>query len=70
MKKKKRPIEKEEFDKFSFGNASSATECTGLITHMPTSEDLDAYMEVYDYQASVAVSDKSREQIKEGKNIF
>ena len=30
MKNKKRPLEKEEFDKFSFGNASSATGCTGL----------------------------------------
>jgi len=70
MKKKKRPVEKEEFDKFAFGNVSSATECTGLITHMPTEEELEAYKEVYDYEASPAVSDKSYEQIKEGKNIF
>ena len=69
MKNKKRPV-MEEYDKFAFGNVSSATECTGLITHMPTDDDLEAYQEVYDYQASPAVSDKSREQIKEGKNIF
>ena len=69
MKKKNRPI-LEEYDKFAFGNVSSATECPGLITHMPTDEDLEAYQEVYDYQASPAVSDKSRKQIKEGKNIF
>ena len=69
MKKEKRPVI-EEYDKFAFGNASSATECTGLITHMPTDDDLEAYQEVYDFCASPAVSDKSREQIKEGKNIF
>jgi|GEM_PF-3235745 len=69
MKNKKRPV-LEEYDKFAFGNASSATECTGLITHMATDEELEAYQEVYDFCASPAVSDKSREQIKEGKNIF
>lgn len=69
MKKKKRPV-MEEFDKFELSSVSSATECTGLITHMPTDEDLEAYQEVYNYQASPAVSDKSRQQIKEGKNIF
>lgn len=69
MKKKKRPL-KEEFDKFALCNASSATDCTGLITHMPTDEELEAYSEVYDFQARPAVSDKAREQIREGKNIF
>lgn len=67
--KKKRPVI-EEFDKFDLCNASSATDCTGLITHMPTDEELEAYHQVYDYEARPAVSDKSREQIKEGKNIF
>ncbi len=69
MKNKKRPV-LEEYDKFAFGNVSSATECTGLITHRASDEELEAYQEVYDFQASPAVSDKSREQIKEGKNIF
>ena len=69
MKNKKRPL-LYEFDKFAFGNASSATECTGLVTHMPTEEDMEAYQEVYDFEASPAVSDEDRRQIKEGKNIF
>ena len=69
MKDKKRPVT-EEFDKFAFGNAASSTECTGLITHYPTDEEMEAYQEIYDFQASPAVSDKSREQINEGKNIF
>ena len=69
MKEKKRPVT-EEFDKFAFGNAISATECTGLITHQATEEELEAYQEVYDFHGSPAVSDKSREQIREGKNIF
>lgn len=69
MENKKRPII-EEFDKFAFGNAVSSNECTGLITHYPTDEELEEYQEIYDFQASPAVSDKSREQIKEGKNIF
>ena len=69
MKKKNRPI-LEEYDKFAFGNVSSATECTGLITHMPTDEDLEAYQELYDYQASPAVSQEDLKHIKEGKNIF
>ena len=66
MKNKKRPI-LEEYDKFSFGNASSATECTGLITHMPTDEDMEAYQEVYDFCASPAVSEEELRQLKECK---
>lgn len=69
MKNKKRPTE-EFYDKFAMGNASSATECTGLITHMPTDEDLEAYQEVYDFQASPAISDEDIKNIKEGKNVF
>ena len=69
MKNKKRPV-LPEYDKIAFGNVSSANECTGLVTHMPTEEDMEAYQEVYDYQASPAVSEEDRRQIKEGKNIF
>ena len=69
MKKEKRPL-KEQFDKFSIGHACSANDCTGLITHMTTEEEEEAYMEVYDYQATPAVSDESLEQIREGKNKF
>lgn len=43
---------KEHFDQFDLANASSATECTGLITHFPTDEDLEAYMDVYSFQAT------------------
>lgn len=70
MKKKNMQKRPPEFDKFAFGNASSMTECTGLITHQATDEELEAYREVYDFYGSPAVSDKSEEQIKEGKNIF
>jgi len=69
MKNKKRPTE-EYYDKFAFGNVSSATECTGLITHMPTDEDLEAYQQVYDYQASPAVSEEELKNIKKEKNIL
>ena len=69
MKNKKRPLIS-EFDKFAFGNVSSANECTGLVTHMPTEEDMEAYREVYDFEASPAMSEEERNQIKEGKNIF
>lgn len=69
MKNKKRPV-MDEYDKFALGNAASSTECTGLITHYPTDEELEAYQEIYDFQGSPAVSDKSAEQIKAGKNIF
>lgn len=69
MNNKKRPT-KEHYDKFAFGNVSSATECTGLITHMPTDEELDAYREVYDYQASPAVSEDGLKEISDGKNTL
>jgi hypothetical protein len=69
MKNKKRPL-LSEFDKFTFANVSSATECTGLVTHMPTEEDMEAYREVYDFEASPIVSDEECRQIKEGKKIF
>ena len=48
---KKRPVE-EEFDHFSLCNACSSTECTGLVTHFATDEELDAYMDVYSFQAT------------------
>lgn len=70
MKKKNKQKRPTEFDKFELGNACSMTECTGLVTHMATEEELDAYREIYDFYGSPAVSDKSKEQIKEGKNIF
>ena len=66
---KKRPTE-EHFDKFAFGNASSATECTGLITHIPTQEEEEAYMAVYDYQASPCGIEQEILQENEGKNKF
>ncbi len=51
MKKRKRPT-KEDFDHFSMCNASSATECTGLVTHFADEDDLEAYMDVYSFQAT------------------
>ncbi len=49
--KKKRPI-KDDFDHFSMCNACSATECTGLVTHFATEDELEAYMDVYSFQAT------------------
>ena len=69
MKKKKRPI-LEEYDKFEMGNASSMTECTGLIRCMATDEELEAYHEIYDYEGRPAVSDRAREDIKRHKNTI
>lgn len=51
MKNKKRPL-KEEFDHLSMCNACSATECTGLVTHFATEDELEAYMDIYSYQAT------------------
>ena len=65
MNNKKRPTE-EFYDKFAMGNAISATECTGLVTHGATEEELEAYQQVFDYQTKPLPGD----EIKEDKNIF
>ena len=56
MKNEKRPT-KEFYDKFAMGNVSCATECTGLVTHGATEEELEAYQEIYNYQAEPILPD-------------
>ena len=51
MNKKHRPT-KDQFEKFDLSNACSATECTGLVTHFASEEELEAYMDVYNFQAT------------------
>lgn len=53
---KKRPV-KDEFDHFSMCNACSANECTGLVTHFATEDELEAYMDVYSFQATPCSDD-------------
>lgn len=59
----KRPI-KEEFDHFSMCNACSATECTGLVTHFATEDELEAYMDIYSYQAIPAGDENETQKNK------
>ena len=66
MKDKKRPV-KEEFDHFSMCNACSATECTGLITHFATDDELDAYMDVYSFQATPQKDESETEELQKNK---
>ncbi len=50
MKKEKPYFKDEKFDKFDSLNVCSASECTGLITVPPQSEEeLESYAELYDY---------------------
>lgn len=52
MKQKRKPFEEKPYDHLEdIGtNACSSTECTGLIPQLPaTEEELEAYMEVYDF---------------------
>lgn len=44
------PIE-QDFDHLSYTNSAAPTECTGLVTHFSTEEELESYMDVYTYQA-------------------
>ena len=67
MKEKIRPTE-EHLEKFDLANASSATECTGLVTHFATEEELESYMDVYNFQATPYFDET--EEIKKGKNKF
>ncbi|MBQ3181453.1 MAG: hypothetical protein IJB50_01655 [Clostridia bacterium] len=62
LKNKERPL-KEEFDHLSMMNTASATECTGLVTHFSTEDELEAYMDVYSYQA-IPTKDKNESQEK------
>ncbi len=56
MEDKKRPTE-ENLDKFTLGSACSANECTGLVTHYATEDEMEAYMDVYPYQAKPCGAD-------------
>lgn len=57
-----RPTEKYDHLEDTFGNACSPTECTGLITHAPlTEEELESFMDIYDFQPPVVTRDVSEE---------
>lgn len=46
----KRPAEPYDHLDDTFGNVCSSTECTGLITHAPlTEEELESFMDIYDF---------------------
>ena len=61
MKDKNIP-KKDSFDHLLMTNAASATECTGLITHLPTEDELEAYMDVYTYQAIPVKDEKEKDK--------
>ncbi len=49
-------------DVYNYGNACSATECTGLIAHAPlTEEELASYMDIYDFQPPDVIYDGKEE---------
>jgi len=62
MKEKKRPII-DNYEHFSLWNSASATECTGLVTHFSTEDELENYMQIYNYQA-IPTKDKNETQDK------
>lgn len=59
MDDKKMPIE-QDFDHLSMTNSASPTECTGLVTHFSTEEELESYMDVYTYQAIPVKDEKEK----------
>lgn len=59
MDDKKMPIE-QEFDYLAMTNSASPTECTGLVTHFSTEEELENYMDVYTYQAIPVKDEKGK----------
>ncbi len=65
--KEKRPTD-EQLDKFDLANACSMNECTGLVTHFATEEELESYMDIYSFQATPVLDET--EEIKTGKNKF
>lgn len=49
-RKEKRPLKHYDHLDDAFSNASSQTECTGLISHAPlTDEELESFRDIYDY---------------------
>lgn len=61
MDDKKMPIE-QEFDHLSYTNSASPTECTGLVTHFSTEEELESYMDIYTYQAIPVKDEKFQKE--------
>ena len=55
------PIE-QDFDHLAYTNSASPTECTGLVTHFSTEEELESYMDVYTYQAIPVKDEKLQKQ--------
>ena len=48
--REKRPLKPYDHLDDAFYNACSQTECTGLITHAPlTEEELESFRDIYDY---------------------
>lgn len=69
-KKRKRPTKDQfyEFDHLDFANASSANDCTGLVTHFATEDELESYMDIYNFQATPSLYEDESDE-KEN-NIF
>lgn len=67
MKEKERPT-KEHLEKFDLTNACSGTECTGLVTHFATEDELESYMDIYSFQATPYLSET--DEIEKEKNKF
>lgn len=58
----KRPVEHYDHLDDAFGNAGSATECTGLIAHAPlTEEELESFMDIYDFSPPMVISDSVKD---------
>lgn len=62
MKNKNKPYESYDHLDAAYSNASSATECTGLIAHAPLTEDeLESYMDIYDFGPPILRTDNTQD---------
>lgn len=58
----KRPVKPYDHLDDAYGNACSQTECTGLISHAPlTEEELESYMDIYDFSPPIVIEPSEEE---------
>lgn len=67
--KNKKRTEKYDHLDDAFSNACSQTECTGLITHAPlTEEELESFKDIYDFSPSLTINEKQTKNDKSYNN--
>lgn len=64
-KAKNKLSEEEVAEEFDFTNASSVTECTGLMPTPPeTSEEYESYLSIYDFKPHAVKNKKEKKAVK------